>query len=370
LRLTNSTVLPARCVVGAGIEGGRYILGMLVAKATFRFDSGGGVELEKQEPLPLLDEDQQTPLGVLPADVVARRGQRFEVMLLGHAYGAGRRSVPKVKVALSVGHERREMLVFGDRHWQDRETISPPVWFERLPLVYERCFGGSKLARLDAATELDVFDPVNRRGRGFDTEEQLRGLTELLGAPPGFPVLVEPQRWLPNLENPAALIEHWTDAPEPVGWAPAYRDTAISLLRVIRREGERARRAALQTQAAGEPVPEPEDTDEALYRAHSDWVIDLPSARATLRLENLLPDAPVLELALPELRVVADYELYQRRGERDLRPHAIVLLPDEHKFYIVYRLPFQFEPGPAHERAFRLRTEPGWFTSAQGERHA
>lgn len=336
-----------------------------MAKATFRFDSSGRVSLDEQEPLPLLDQDQQTPLGVLPADIIARRGPRFEVMLLGHAYGAGRRSVPKVSVALSVGHERREMLVFGDRYWQDRETISAPTPFERMPLVYERCFGGSKLARLDAVTELDVFEPINRRGRGFDTEMQLQGLSELLGAPPGFPVLVEPKRCLPNLENPAALIARWTDAPDPVGWAPAYRDTAISLLAVIRRERERARRAHEGTQAV-----EPEDTDQALYRAHSDWVIDLPAARARLRLENLLPDSPVLELVLPELRVVADYELYGRRGERDLRPHALVLLPDEHKFYIVYRLPFQFEPGPSHARAFRLRTEPGWFTPAQGERNA
>lgn len=339
---------------------------MLVAKATFRFDVRGQTELDADEPLPLLDEDQQTSAGVLPADMVARRGSRFEVMLLGHAYAPGRRPAARVKVALSVGRERREMLVSGDRHWQGRDVISAPVPFERMPLVYERSFGGSAVVQLDAATQLDVFDPVNRRGRGFDADEQLRGLSELLGAPPGFPVLVDHRRTLPNLEHPEALIERWADAPEPVGWAPAYRDTSIALLATLRRERARASAHGREPQRDGGSAPaaaHAEDVDQALYRAHSDWVIDLPPPGASLCLENLLPDAPVLKLALPELRVIADYVVYDRLGECELRPHALVLLPDEYKFYLVYRLAFQFEPGPASERAFRLRTASGWFTA-------
>lgn len=351
------------------------MLGLLVAKATFRFDLRGQVELDADDPLPLLDDDQQTPVGILPADMVARRGKRFEVMLLGHAHAPGGRPAPSVRVALTVGRERREMLVFGDRHWQGRDAISSPIPFERMPLVYERSFGGSAVVQLDAETLLDVFDPVNRRGRGFDTDEQLRGLSELLGAPPGFPMLVDRHRALPNLEHPAALIARWADAPEPAGWAPAYRDTAVALLSTLRRERVRASAPGTPPSSdggSGVVAAGPHDVDQALYRAHSDWVIELPPAGAPVCLENLLSDAPVLKLALPELRVIADYILYGRLGEHELRPQALVLLPDERKFYLVYRLPFQFDPGPASERAFRLRTEPGWFAArgANGVSHA
>jgi hypothetical protein len=43
------------------------------AKATYRFDLNGRVELETQEPLPLLMKDEPTPLGIIPSDFEARR---------------------------------------------------------------------------------------------------------------------------------------------------------------------------------------------------------------------------------------------------------------------------------------------------------
>jgi hypothetical protein len=87
---------------------------------------------------------------------------------------------------------------------------------------------------------------------------------------------------------------------------------------------------------------------------------------ARVRLENLLPDAPVVELALPCLRVIADYVVYGRQGERDLRPYALVLLPEERAFYLCYGTTFTFERGPANERALRLRTATGWFQPGEG----
>jgi hypothetical protein len=36
---------------------------------------------------------------------------------------------------------------------------------------------------------------------------------------------------------------------------------------------------------------------------------------------------------------------------------------EEQRFYLVYRLPFNFEPSPATERSFRLRTAAGWLSA-------
>jgi hypothetical protein len=45
-------------------------------------------------------------------------------------------------------------------------------------------------------------------------------------------------------------------------------------------------------------------------------------------------------------------------------PHTLVLLPDQARFYVVYRLPFNFQLQPGDERELRLRTEPKWFSGA------
>jgi hypothetical protein len=368
VKLTNGTPIPAEAVVSSA--SGDVGLGYLVAKATFTFDARGVLALDTQEPLPLLTEDEQTPVGLLPSDVVPRRGTKFEVILVGYAYPpAGQHEATSVSVALSVGRERRELKIFGERYWtKDRNgnaTISSPRPFDRMPLVYERAYGGWSSAQFDKETIIDVFDPINRIGKGFDAEAVANGIASQLKAPKGYPVLTGYRRALPNLENPRALIRQWQDAPEPVGWAAAPRDTLIAMLRMIRKESARTtelrRKGELTEEAYAKAVAgEPEDPDTALYRAHSDWVIDVPPSDAIVRLEGLVRDAPVVEFRLPRLRLLADYIVYGREGTRPLRPHALIMMPEEHKLALVYRAAFTFERGPANERAFRLRMATGW----------
>ncbi|HWO08735.1 MAG TPA: DUF2169 domain-containing protein [Polyangiaceae bacterium] len=372
MRISNSTVLPAKLQVSPG-DGDQAGVGALIAKATFRFDNAGHVEAETQAPIPLLDKDVETPLGALPADLLGRNTDRFEVMLLGQAHAPKQLPTTELRVGLGVGHERREIAVFGDRAWESGEDgtrrIGHAQPFSVMPLVYERAFGGSVPAQTDADSVLDLFDPINKRGLGFDAEMWASSVGVMLRAPQGYPRLGDYRRRLPNLEDPRALIQDWSDAPEPVGWAPVYLDTAVGQLPLIRRESQRLER----DRARGEDdpqrrhdellrTPDPDvDPDSSLNRAHPDWVIDTPPEKALIRLENLLSDAPLLEFPLPALRVIADYVIYGREGSRELRPQALVLLPEQRSFYLVYRLIFTFENGPASERSFRLRTEEGWF---------
>jgi hypothetical protein len=375
LNLFNSTPVVARALVNPSLQQGRRGIGALTAKATFRFSRRGQVELDTQAPFPLFAQDLETPLGPLPAERVAHRGSKFEVMLLGHAYAPQGRAVRELTVGLEVGAERREMVVTGDRFWvtgrRQAPALTRPVPFERMPLGYERAFGGNSQVQIDAHTLVDVFDPINRRGRGFDAQAWAHSLGAVLGAPAGYPRLVDEQRAAPNLEHPSARISSWEDAPEPVGWAPAYPDISVHHLDTLRRESAKARAREGQGGVAESPSvsSEPDsnaDPDALFYRAHSDLVMRLPPMGARVRLENLLPEAPVVELALPCLRVIADYVVYGRQGERDLRPYALVLLPEERAFYLCYGTTFTFERGPANERAFRLRTATGWFQPGEG----
>jgi hypothetical protein len=262
-------------------------------------------------------------------------------------------------------------MVFGDRVWfgdPARARISNPAAFDKMPLVYERAFGGTVAAEIDRDSVVDFRHPFNPRGKGYDAGSQAYALCQHLKAPKGFPVLPK-ERALPNIENSNALIRNWTDAPDPVGWATLPRDTAMSFMRAIRVEES----TIAQLQRGGPIDPDayraemegrPVDPDLPFYRSHPDWRIARPAAGAPVILENLLPDATIVRFALPQLRVVADYVIGERRGERDLIPQLLVLLPEEKRFYLVFRLPFTFDPAEG-ERAFRLRLEYGAASAPQ-----
>jgi hypothetical protein len=368
MELTNSTPLPAKVVVGA-LPDQQSRIGILVAKATYRFDLGGRVEIDTQDPFPLFDKDQDTPLGILPTDGTARRGPRFEVMLLGNAHPP-RPPATVTKVALSVGKEQRELMVFGDRAWivtsPSRRSIGNPAPYDLMPLVYERAFGGTTPVHIDRDTVVDIRDPINPRGKGFDAELPASSMCQALRAPKGFPRLPPTPRPLPNLENPRTLIARWEDQPDPVGWAATPTDTAIAHLKFIRSESAKVLEAQKKGQYDADAYQKElearknDDPDGWLYRAHPDWLIERPPAGALITMENLLPDARQLRFALPQLRVVADYTLAGRQGQRDLIPQVLVLLPEEKRFYLVYRMPFNFDPKDAQGRACRLRIEQGW----------
>ena len=60
------------------------------------------------------------------------------------------------------------------------------------------------------------------------------------------------------------------------------------------------------------------------------------------------------------MQVLADYELGERAGTRELGPQLLMLLPEESRFYLVYRHFFTMEVTQGMQRSFRLRLAEGW----------
>ena len=78
-----------------------------------------------------------------------------DLVLLGHAQAPGGEPVTQLDAGLRVGATQKIVRVFGDRAWTDTGaglSVSGPQPFQRLPLVWERAFGGK-----DAASE-GAFD--------------------------------------------------------------------------------------------------------------------------------------------------------------------------------------------------------------------
>jgi len=361
----------AASVRAAPVEGAPYRFGLVTAKATFRFDSSGRITQETQKPRPLLKTDEPTPFGLLPGDLQPRRDPAFEVMILGQAHAP--RPTPSLTVALAVGDVRRELRVSGERVWHGQgpqAAMTRPQPFERMPLTWDRAFGGSHPVYVDRESIIDVSHPINKYGKGFDVEAMARSIAQSWKAPAGFPVLPGYQRALPNLEDPQKPVRSWDDSPEPTCWAPIPLEVPLRAGRLADEQAKRASRRGWP-QAETDPLASidgpPPDLEENYLRAHPDWVIALPPAGALVRLENLHADAAVIEFRLPQLHLVADWSINGGTGRLPLAPQVLMLLPEENTFYIVFRASFMFDFERGKERCLRLRSEKGWFQPARRE---
>ena len=124
-----------------------------------------------------------------------------DVVLIGHAY-AQKPGATFVDVGVRVGPVQKVVRVVGDRLLIKRSgnlSVYGPKTFEKIPLVYERTFGGWD--RSHPNPDKHKFEPRNPVGVGF-------------GYPNGN--IEEPVR-LPNIEDPKRPWKRWGDRPPPAG---------------------------------------------------------------------------------------------------------------------------------------------------------
>jgi len=221
LEIQNTTPYQAELVPATDRDG--YDRAVVVIKGTFRIVHGAEALplAEAQAPVAWVDEHHGEPATSsvrIEADTAfAKRGT--DVVLVGRAYAPGGRT-RATDVELAVGPLSKTVRVIGDRKWYRSLAtwkITDPVPFETMPLTYERAFGGNDTTH--ANPEKHAGEPRNPVGTGFSRSGSKERLTDLP---------------LPNLEDPADLIESWRESPAPVGfgfigraWAPrlAYAGT-------------------------------------------------------------------------------------------------------------------------------------------------
>ncbi|MGK3992642.1 DUF2169 family type VI secretion system accessory protein [Sorangium sp. So ce1024] len=210
LQLRNETPFSAMIALFPDADGVDTLY--VVVRATFAI-AGSALEIaEKQCPVRLADKyrGEATQSSLEHAGELHLLKTSTDVVLLGDAWAPKMRPAPEVDVMLAVGPVKKTVRVFGDREWKGLlgEHISSPVPFERMPLAYERAFGGT--LQIDPDTQKPVVDPRNPAGMGFAR----RGKRGEISA-----------RRLPNLEDPSQLITQPSDTPKPAGFgyiAPSW----------------------------------------------------------------------------------------------------------------------------------------------------
>ena len=204
MQLINRTPFSGAAFVDVDRHGSETLV--LAIKATYEF---GGVEepwLAAQQSELLFTDCYAAEPGVssLLYESDANWGrQATDIALMAHAYPK-RESGRETYVTLRVGGVEKTAHVFGDRTWTGGLgglQMSPPQPFTRIPLIYERAFGGTDDSpERPADREAEPRNPV---GRGLRARASLKRHDSIM---------------LPNIEDPQNLIREPDSRPAPVGF--------------------------------------------------------------------------------------------------------------------------------------------------------
>lgn len=294
MELINAT----RMVAGynMGLEpSGRELL-VVVIKGTFVIPKNGEpVRLaDEQLPLVMADTFSGEPGFSAPMQEIdfAPRKPACDVLLTGHACAPEGRAVTRLRVGLRVGPMHKAFDVVGDRVWQAGLTgisASDPQLFTRMPVSYDRAFGGADHHSEDVR-EHDAYLP-NPVGRGWHRHLKNDWVD---GSP------------LPNTEEIGTTVSSPTGKYRPMALGPLGRGWP-----------QRARFAGTYDQAwLDNDFPFlPKDFDERYYlAAPEDQQLPLPQGPMEVLLSGFTPDGE-RRFVLPHFE--APVHVFPKRGERE-----------------------------------------------------
>jgi hypothetical protein len=121
-----------------------------------------------------------------------------DIVMLGNAYAPNATPVKQLDVSLEVGKVNKTVRVFGNRVWKNG-SIAAAEPFQTMPMIYEKAFGGSHIT-----DEVNLIDEKNPVGSGYVGKRSVSEMNNIA---------------LPNLEDPAMLIQKISDQPEPACFA-------------------------------------------------------------------------------------------------------------------------------------------------------
>jgi hypothetical protein len=269
---------------------------------------------EKQQPPPMEDiywgEPGLSSLRYEGQTSYVRPGT--DIYLNGHAWAPRGRPCRHSQIELRVGPCQRVAVVYGDRVWQRGllgVTTSSPEPFVKIPLQYERCFGGSPTSASISTVQAAERNPVGV------------GLFERSGEAVGHP--------LPNFENPNALLRSVGDRPLPQGFGPVCRSWLPR-----RTFGGTYDAEWVQSRAPLWPA----DFDERFFCAASPGLCAVPHLRGgePVYLAGVSPDGP-LSFALPSVQLQAKFRVAGRIERRLMLLDGVLLEPDKGVLTMLWR---------------------------------
>ena len=173
---------------------------LVAVKCTWNIGPDGTTEIAEDQPpvlrLPEHHGDPGSSSIKYDGDLVLTK-TATDILVAGQAHAPGGRPVSQLDVGFRVGPVQKLLRVFGDRVWYSTGPSSPEP-FLKIPLVYERAFGGADQKSAHPDRDWEWRNPV---GTGFAVSRD-----NLVGRP------------VPNVEYPDEPIKEWNDRPRPAGF--------------------------------------------------------------------------------------------------------------------------------------------------------
>jgi hypothetical protein len=328
VNLINLSRFPAGLTLVTNKHGHEHVLA--VAKATFEVRDDGSCALAGlQQPLVYADEYFGEPglSSVRYESDFAFTKTKADVILIGTACAPGGVPTEVVEVSLEAGSLRKTVRVFGDRIWKPSlvggYTASDPIPFVKMPLLYERAFGGADRSHEDEKKHR--FEESNLVGVGYHS----RVFGEIAGSR------------LPNLEDPHHAITSPLDRVRPMGFGFVSRNWL-----------PRRRHAGTYDQKwLDERSPFlPLDFDDRYFQAApEDQTCDFLNGGERVAVTGSTARGR-WTFSLPALQVPV--KLVYRSGPVDVRSvlDTLILEPDANRFSLTWRASARLQGKPCHLR--------------------
>ncbi|KHD11058.1 hypothetical protein PN36_21235 [Candidatus Thiomargarita nelsonii] len=283
---------------------------VVAVKASFTINPDGSTSIAEEQPevcnAPKYRGDPTTSSLLCDSDLVHTK-PGTDVILHGHAYAPQGRQIPWTDIEMRLGSVvKKRLRVFGDRYWEKGTlNMTEPELFEKMPIIYERAFGG-----IDATRQF--MEPRNPVGTGFAVKTE-----HIIG-----------QR-VANIEDPANLITSWKQRPQPVGFTPiaGHWLPRLKFAGTYDTKWEKTRQPLL-----------PNDFDERFYHCAppDQQVKGYLKGGEPVELYNLSPNGQ-LRFQLPQMSLGFKTFFGAKTEEHEAQLHSVIIKPDVPQVSLVWQ---------------------------------
>ena len=287
-----------------------------IIKATFIINTKLEVA-EEQMPIVMADEYWGEPgqSSLKYASEMHLSKPSTDIVMIGEACVPDKQPVTELAVSLKVGNKEKTVLVFGDRQWEKSFMSlrkSEPVAFESMPMTFERAYGGTHV--IDPETNKIVYEELNPVGVGFNGKKTKK---EIDGSP------------LPNLENPAKLINNAKDRPTPTcfGFVAPSWEPRKSFAGTYDEAWQKKRAPYL-----------PEDFDSRFFNSASSGLIMDKHLKGgePVTIMNMSAKGPIM-FNLPQCEFDLNVDIDKKIEKPELNMETVLLEPNKQSFSMLWR---------------------------------